>query len=53
LDNETNEAKGGTEPKKEGEETNHLLQEHDVPWDDIFLGKSVFSNFSGSGFSKC
>jgi len=43
LDDETNETKSRTEPKKKREETNHLLQEHDVPWDNILLAEGVFS----------
>jgi hypothetical protein len=43
LDDKTNETKSRTEPKKKREETNHLLQEHDVPWDNILLAEGVFS----------
>jgi hypothetical protein len=43
LDDETNETKSRTEPKKKGEETNPLLQEHDVPWHNILLGEGVLS----------
>lgn len=41
LDGVSDEAKGATEPQKQREETSLLLQEHNVSWSLLLVGKAV------------
>lgn len=45
MEDVADEAEGRSEPKKQGEETEHLVEEEAVPWHSVLLRESVVSDF--------